>query len=224
MRKIFLIAMAITCCSTIIAQSNGCNNNTPGWGTSLGTVSFVSDRTWTIGNQTWSDAVTTTACQKQTFNGGNRAYVNNQWSYNFYSDCRSNPGFSGNLFSWCAVVRFQDQLCPHPWRVPTVQDFVVLDIALGGTGSLQAVTPRFVIDNYINRWGGVFSGVASESELYDSGTWGHYWSQSGQTGTNYMFGFSLGFSMRTNLNNGFGFLHAQYTRVKYQGRMLRCVR
>jgi uncharacterized protein YjdB len=70
----------------------------------IGTASFISDKTWTVGNQVWSDNVTATECQKTTFLG-------NTVQGAFRSDCRSNPGH-GDLFSWCAVIRYQDVLCP----------------------------------------------------------------------------------------------------------------
>jgi len=122
MKKNVLVVTAVFYALTVTAQTNnGCNTNTHGWGTSLGTVSFKSTRTWKIGNQEWSDIVTATNCQKDTQNGGVRN--------NFNADCHSI-----NFFTWCAIVRFQKQLCPHGWRVPTVADFVALDLALGGTG------------------------------------------------------------------------------------------
>ena len=108
----------------------GCNKLTPGFGENLGTIAFATDSTWSIiGNghvQIWSDAITATNCQKTTFDGGMKNNLN--------ADCRSNSGFRGDLFSWCVVYRFADQLCPSPWRVPTVQDFINLDIAMGGNG------------------------------------------------------------------------------------------
>ena len=170
-----------------------CNVLTPGWGNSLGTVTRGTQE-WTIsGNgitQIWSDAVTASGCQKTTFNGGT-------WDPpNFNADCRSNPGFPGDLFSWCAVIRFQDQLCPYPWRVPTVQDFIDLDIALGGNGEFRVhgssniATPYFVTDNYINRWGGAFANCHGSSE----GPWANYWSQTEYDAANgyYLFFGAIG--------------------------------
>ena len=52
----------------------------------------------------------------------------------FHIDCRSNPDFFGDLFSWQAVYELKYELCPYPWRVPSVQDFRDLDIAMGGNG------------------------------------------------------------------------------------------
>jgi uncharacterized protein (TIGR02145 family) len=129
MKNLFI---ATICCRLFVACENSkklCSFQTPKWGDSLGTVGFATSETWKIGNQEWSDAVTATACNKTTFDGGEKT--------NFNADCRSNPNQKGDLFSWCAVYRFQDQLCPAPWRVPTKKDIIELDIALGGTGKRQ---------------------------------------------------------------------------------------
>jgi uncharacterized protein (TIGR02145 family) len=146
-----------------------CNNNTPGWGDSLGTVSFASSIIWTIGNQVWSDAVTATACNKTNYDGGSINSSN--------ADCRSNPGFFGDFFSWCAVARFQNELCPDDWRVPLVQDFIDLDFALGGTGNAQENNPLHR-DRYLNDWGGVYTGFFNGSVIQNPNTMAYYWSLS----------------------------------------------
>jgi len=187
----------------------GCNSNVPGWGESLGTV-FRGTQEWTItGNgitQIWSDAVTATNCQKTTFAGG--------LGGNFNADCRSNPSFPGDFFSWCAVVRFMDELCPSPWRVPTQQDFIDLDIAMGGTGN-NRMDLNFVNANYITLWGGAFGGLSlSNGALTVQGNRGLYWSQAEGDATN---GSNLDF--RT-----FGELCPQCGDNKGNGFSLRCVR
>jgi len=193
-----------------------CNTCTPGWGEDLGDVSFYTNDTWTIeGNgvfQIWSDAVTATACQKTTFDGG---FIDWQIMENsvLNADCRSNPGFSGDLFTWCAVMRFADQLCPYPWRIPTLQDIRNLDIAMGGTGYFRENIPQFVTDNFINRWGAVFGGASSS----DGSLWGQnnsaiYWTQTG-AGTQ-----ALILSLSPSVVSPFHGTHA------YFGHTLRCVR
>jgi len=115
------------------ARANNCNGNiiVGRFYGDLGTVGFRTNRVWRVGNQEWSDAVTATACQKSDFVGQHRSGRDQVFS----ADCRSNPEERlGDLFSWCAVVAFADVLCPYPWRVPRVQDFIDLDIAFGGTG------------------------------------------------------------------------------------------
>ncbi|MCL2416463.1 MAG: hypothetical protein FWD02_00820 [Bacteroidales bacterium] len=168
-----------TCDIAVVATQRGCNDNTPGWGASLGTVSFHTNQEWTIeGNgitQIWSDAVTARNCQKLIFDGGLRDWVEPENS-NLNADCRSNPGFPGDFFSWCAVVRFADQLCPYPWRVPTMRDFIALDIALGGTGVSQNNSVHR--DKYLNVWGGAF-GASTHYPEVNQGSSGSYWSQTG---------------------------------------------
>jgi len=155
-----------------IRLNHGCNLDTPGWGNSLGFISFDSDRTWAIGNQIWSDAVQASNCSNKTsFSGGILGGPYNRHIHEFNADCRSNPGFPGDLFSWCAVRRFADQLCPYPWRVPTSDDFVVLYNALRrGRGTVR--------NRLINYWGADFGGYSDLiGTLYSQGLQGHYWSQ-----------------------------------------------
>jgi len=153
-----------------------CNNNLPGWGNSLGTVSFASNQTWSVGHQIWSDAVIATACASRTaFNGGN-------WhARDFNADCRNSAGnanFSGHYFSWCAVMRFANQLCPYPWRVPTRDDFETLHFYLGqphnASGSFMGTTAS----PNGGTWGGArFTGDASNIHS----TWSAYWSSTEQS-------------------------------------------
>ncbi|MCL2417121.1 MAG: Ig-like domain-containing protein [Bacteroidales bacterium] len=175
----------------------GCNRNNPGWGTSLGTVGFATNQTWTVGNQIWSDAVTATGCDKTNFYG-----VSNN---SFNADCRSNPNFPGDLFSWCAVMRFQAELCPAPWRVPTVQDFRNLDITLGGSG-YNRTDPNFII-KYVSDWGLPFSGRSySDGTLTLQGTHTIYWTLAG--------------AWVINASGGIGTSGT----LRYHGSALRCVR
>lgn len=129
-----------------------CNNEMPSWGDAgLGEISFISDSTWTIGSQTWSDAVTATKCKKTVYNN------DAQPGTIYKADCRDNPNpsrITGDLFSWCAAVRFEHQLCPGDWRLPTREDFVALDRALGGNGSATGnMSPK-----YLSQWGGKTNG------------------------------------------------------------------
>jgi uncharacterized protein (TIGR02145 family) len=190
------------------ANNQFCNMLTPGWGSNLGTVTRGTQEWQISGNgitQIWSDVVTATNCQKTTFAGGSMD--------NFNADCRSNPNHKGDLFSWCAVRRFANQLCPAPWRVPTTEDFRDLDIAMGGTGNSRTDLD-FVDSNYITRWGGAFGGnCVSDGTLWSQGSRGYYWSQSENDGTN---GRSLNFD--TN-----GTINPQSWDGKNYGLTLRCV-
>jgi uncharacterized protein (TIGR02145 family) len=198
-------------CAVTVVMANMCNVNTPNWGTSLGTVSFASDTTWTIsGNgitQIWSDAVQASNCNKTSFNGWD-VTATGTVSYNCNADCRSNPNQKGDLFSWCAVARFGDQLCPDGWRVPTKQDFIDLDIALDGTGNNECISK---LDKYLKKWGGTFNYV----EASGTTNWGWYWSQS--EGEFELDAFSMGFSI-------YGDILPSDNGSKGDGRALRCVR
>jgi uncharacterized protein (TIGR02145 family) len=126
----------------------------------MGTASFKTDNTWTVGSQTWSDAVMATRCRKEEFDGG--AYGKGEYKI----DCRSNefpgddyndPQVYGDFFSWEAVNTQRSILCPEPWRTPTAQDFIDLDIALGGDGvNNEMLSGR--IQRYLAEWGGEFGG------------------------------------------------------------------
>ncbi len=142
----------------------------------FGTVSFASATTRTItGNgitQVWSDAVTATGCQKTAFNGGS--------SGAYRIDCRSNPSYPGDLFSWCAVAKYASTLCPAPWRVPTEDDFINLDKALAGPGSnrtgASSELPKYT-GKGTNQWGGAYGGFSNAGSLSQQGSHAYYWSQ-----------------------------------------------
>jgi uncharacterized protein (TIGR02145 family) len=199
-------------------RARGCNTDMPGWGESLGVVSFATDSTWTVTNgnitQIWSDAVQATNCNKNTFDGGDFR------SLNFKADCRSNPDYKGDLFSWCAVRRFAEQLCPPPWRVPTQQDFINLDRAMGGSGTNQINTSRLVsyTGTGTNQWGGIYGGYCHlNSVIITPGSWAHYWSS------------TEGDNVRSARNLNFGINGVIYPRnngenSKNAGFSLRCVK
>jgi len=221
---------------------NFCNTRTPGWGATLGTISWgtigntdiESGTTTIIGtddrpSQVWSGAVFASACaNKTTFNGGTidwNYFVNNS----FNADCRrAHTELTGHFFSWCAVVRFADQLCPYPWRVPTFQDFEDLDLNLGGTGtarsgdryesSLIAEQLQWFIPaegtaaspQIGGLWGGArFTGFAGNPTINMS----FYWSQSKN---DELHAFCLAIETDAILPNRFN--------MKHGGAVVRCVR
>lgn len=153
----FTAQSIITITSSILA--NRCNTNMPNWGPSLGETGFASSSVWEIRDennvliQTWSDAVTASNCGNRVdFNGG----ADDERGFN--ADCRSNPNFDGDVFSWCAVVRFAHLLCPYPWRVPTPDDFAALHVAIGGTGEAASFSAE-IFGALREQWGGQLAGT-----------------------------------------------------------------
>ncbi|MCL2026999.1 MAG: hypothetical protein FWG79_00770 [Bacteroidales bacterium] len=89
-----------------------------------------------IAAQIWSDFVISPQCNKTSYNGGSAPTFN--------VDCKRNETlttFPGDYFSWCAVMKYAHILCPAPWRVPSKQDFIHLDILLGGQGVQDSRNP-----------------------------------------------------------------------------------
>ena len=193
---------------SVLTVAIGCNNNTPGWGENLGVVSFKTKQTWRVGNQEWSDVVMASACRKTTYSGG-------PWG-NQNADCRSNLSGFGDLFSWCAVIRFQDELCPDGWRVPTGTDFAELDIALRGEGSgVSSYTDTLVRDKYITLWGGTYGGYCGIDGQLGGQSWSaYYWSQSERCENH---GFRMNF-------HSDGYTFPQGWLGKDNGFSLRCIR
>jgi len=147
----------------------------------LGKVSFATDSIWVIsGNgisQIWSDAVQTDSCSnKTTFNGS--IFDRDINDIVFFVDCRSNPNYKGDLFSWLAVSEFKDVLCPYPWRVPTKQDFVNLNIALGGIEYNDQLS-TIIQNKYLTDWGATYGGYSVlRGSLWSQNNGAFYWSQS----------------------------------------------
>jgi hypothetical protein len=120
----------------------------------------ASTRTWTFGNQTWSDFIRIPECNKTSFTDS-------------YTDphCRSYTSGANTWFyyTWPYVAENADKLCPSPWRVPTKADFEIL--AKNVTGSQLA-----------SAWG--LPGYAYGSSMYNVGTYGRYWSSTELDSTN----------------------------------------
>jgi hypothetical protein len=144
----------------------GCTDNT----LNLGTVSFAAGTTITIaGNgvsQIWSRPVTATGCQTTTFNGGSAGSSN--------ADCRTNPDYEGDLFSGCAVLRYAEQLCPPPWRIPALTDLrnlaTALEIPPTGTTGHEAVEKLTTI------WDAQYAGICdANGNLIAANCYGSYW-------------------------------------------------
>ena len=160
----------------------GCNIDIPGFGWDLGVVDrggervIVREARTILGrnfSQTWSDPVTASKCQKMMFDGGSKNDYN--------ADCRSNPaGYRGDFFSWCAVMRYKDVLCPEPWRVPTNEDFAKLSNALcGNSEGSYHIFPQLTRrchTEFLSTWGGLHHGFCDPSgNVYEQGRLAYYW-------------------------------------------------
>ncbi|MDR0694357.1 MAG: hypothetical protein LBF81_03550 [Prevotellaceae bacterium] len=135
----------------------GCTNNS----LNLGTVSFTAGTEIKIVgdniSQIWSRPVIATNCHNKTsFNGG--------LTGTYYADCRNNPGYAGDLFSGCAMIRYAAQLCPKPWRMPTKRDFVLMLEGLGAS-STNVVDKNFIQTKLIGTWGAEWNGIGDNGGL-----------------------------------------------------------
>jgi uncharacterized protein (TIGR02145 family) len=189
----------------------------------LGQVSFKTSQVWTIPaahgapEQEWSDVVLASGCKKSTYHGGSMCGVSCDTVWFFYADCRQNTGY-GDLFSWQAVNDYKDELCPDGWRVPEMQDFINLDIALGGTGT-QSVSNMAHANRYLNTWVATFGGHADPNgTLEQQGSRSLYWSQTSRGENN---GRNLGINIDGNVNPRGG---AASLAGKRFGMQVRCVR
>ncbi|MCL2028636.1 MAG: fibrobacter succinogenes major paralogous domain-containing protein, partial [Bacteroidales bacterium] len=214
-------------------------------GGSLGTPYFRTSETWEIsGNgitQVWSDVVLAPGCNHVTYSstGNNTTPYTSacKWSLNDAETPINGNGtrptstqapggstYYGDYFSWCMVIRYADQLCPDNWRVPTCQDFVNLDVALGGSGSSSGYTDTDIVAKYVGTsasgtagqfWGGAFVGYCNGGgTLTGQGSTARYWSSSESTTTSV---HSLYFGTGGNV-------YQQDTSGKVTGLALRCVR
>jgi uncharacterized protein (TIGR02145 family) len=209
-----------------VINANKCNTRVPGYSITLGDLFYGSttnrhidiNATVIDGNgvfQIWSGVVRASNCNKTAYNGGSTS--------NYNADCRVNTDRSvyGDLFSWCAVVRYQHILCPAPWRVPTRQNFVDLDRALGGTNNGGSYTNQTVRDRYVATdgdfgqfWGGTYGGILYAGSPVYQGNRGHYWSITESSAED---GNCLEFS-------AFGGISPGTYETKHNGLVLRCVR
>ena len=202
---IYAILMAFAT-SSVFARGNNDENKGNITDTFLGTITFKSSQTWKVGNQEWSDVVMATGCKKNDYKGYDNSI------HKFHADCRQNPGH-GDLYSWEAVNRYGEYLCPDGWRVPDTADFRALDIALGGTGKSQS-SPTLLLE-YFTVWGATYGGRCDEDgKLLNFGSDALYWSKPAQSP-------SFGYYLQLFSNNR---IVPQNINHKFFGFMLRCVR
>jgi uncharacterized protein (TIGR02145 family) len=163
----------------------------------------ASAKTWTVGNQIWSDHINVPACNKKDFDSGSES--------NPKADCRNNPDYY-YMYSWLYVQQNAEKMCPAPWRIPTKEDFEELDKALGGNGDFNK--DKALAVKYENRWGGVYGGYANIGLVYYTNFYANYWSS---TEHNSSKGYYLNF-----LQDGRVYPHDHLT--KRYGMLVRCVR
>lgn len=171
----------------------------------FGVIAFRSEKEWIVGNQRWSDVVMSSRCKKDDFDSS---------TYNKV-DCRQNPGY-GDLYSFSAVSNYVEDLCPNGWRVPTREDFIILDKALGGMGQPETDAARS--DRYVNEWGGEYGGHARDDMTVNQGVMGSYWSQElVDSSWSVMNAYALWFGKA-------GFINPIVEGQKCEGFVLRCVK
>jgi len=218
--------------TAIVFSARGCNTNDPAWGESLGTITWgnvtntdIESGTSTIAGihgrptQVWSGAVFASACrEKTTFNGGSSQPPD------FNADCRrAHTELTGHFFSWCAVMRFQNTLCPYPWRVPTAEDIMNLHQNLGfpvndwayhgNAGDFKPERGTGFNPQVGGRWGGArFTGGAGALHHLTNPS-SHYWTTTEITATEAR-SLSIYHSNANPINSP----------PKFQGFALRCVR
>lgn len=186
-----------------------------------GTITFRSDATWTVGDQEWSDVVLASGANKSTYTG----FAQNEI---FIPDAIRDGEF-GDLFSWQAVTEFGGSMCPSPWRVPAMEDFVALDIALGGSGQPQVTTVGNREDRYIDEWGLQWAGhafsmiVGGGTENGGGNNMGNgagYWSMT-EIGGNSSYALHLADNTETNPEYS---INPVANTIKRYGYLVRCVR
>jgi uncharacterized protein (TIGR02145 family) len=160
---------------------------------------------------------------QQTWSGASSYVpVNCELSNNFvngapprYSTSNLQAG-SGYLYNYACVIKEQHNLCPAPWRVPTLQDFIDLDRYFGGTGENRTSTSyqSFITEHYVNAWGGVYGGYGDGTSVSTKGTNMSFWTPTG-AGTN-------AYSLYINFTSGG--IYPQYYSYQRYGFQVRCVR
>ena len=130
----------------------------------------ASTNTWTITSadntiqQEWSDYL--------QYDGDNKVDAGTIEDYagtNTVGDYRNNPGYRGFMYNLPYIQANENKLCPSPWRVPSPEDIINLDKALGGDGTNYHLTPGTLgaghdpnigvrVQRYINELDWEFSG------------------------------------------------------------------
>ena len=202
------------------------------------TFEFHPGQTMTVGNQVWSTPVF--GCVRgatANFTGvigaaGATAGGMRVAGGTFNADCRRNINFQteGDLYSWCAVMRFGHLMCPYPWRIPYAEDFAILDKAIRADipgqefrSGWESYVSEEVVAEFIRVWRVPFSGMILTGQnamqtppagISGRGAFGAYWTQT-EHSPNSAYFFYIGSG---------GQIHPQHPGVKSAGRTVRCVR
>ncbi len=202
----------------------------------LGTISFMSEKTWTVGSATWSDAVLVSGCNKDTYVGKEVVNPGPSQTTTYFADCRANvmviDQISGEtfptLFSWKAVNDWKAELCPSPWRVPTAQDYVDVFSEFGADPTAYMTMDGTVTEKLFdaNLYGAIRSGMchATTGAVSDhafpyppansAGT-AFYWTADESNADQGCYSY---------VTTGFGMYSSRATADKGNGYTIRCVK
>jgi uncharacterized protein (TIGR02145 family) len=130
----------------------------------------ASTKTWVIvGNgitQTWSDNINVPACNISSFSNSSTVPQCRSATYNsvlnFY-------------YNWSYVNANKNTMCPSPWRVPTANDLMILDLALGGDGQNRQTDKSWINQKYNIEWGNYHVGAIIPNSVVGLGRQ-HMWS------------------------------------------------
>ena len=163
----------------------------------LGTVGFANTTTYQQNGITISAPVTATNCNKTNYSSGLGPYI---------ADCRTNPSYDGDLFSWCMVVMNASKLCPSPWHVPTIDEYCAYSGQSPGCSSSVSTI-------YAGVDGWLLGGACySYGGLYNQGDAGIYWAWPELHGDDAWVAYAL--------PDAFGISYSK----KHAGYSLRCVK
>ena len=153
----------------------------------------ASAKTWTVGSQVWSDAIQIPDCNKSNFRKSPTI-----------PQCRSytHEGNTYYYYNWPYVNTNANLLCPAPWRVPNIADYVLL----ADNGK-----PLFCL---LNNWGDTYGGWCDGARsLPESVSTLFYWSTWELNGELAQYAYYYN-----------GALFPQAATLKYYGFQVRCVK
>jgi hypothetical protein len=170
------------------SHTNGCSSAASSGTLTVNAVSAppgaASTQTWTIGSGTatriWSAAVRKAqpGCTDATDFGS----TNPPTVALYHSAVNSSAG--GYLYNWKCFNDYASSLCPSPWRYPTIEDAILLDLALGGTGVTRNNVPTAWLNSaYVETWGAVPQGYRHWSATYQVNSNADYWLNDAETPT-----------------------------------------